>query len=153
MFQDLIIQYGSLIGLFISSLIGSTIFIPFWVEAPLVGLIKLGVNPYLVVIVASIGSLIGTIVNYLLGYLGSGIIKRKVDAGKMDHAKKMMDKYGWSGLFVIILLPLPVDPITIFPGIARMNFIEFAIVVFLAKLAKYSLIVGLFNSLLSLLSL
>lgn len=151
MFQDLIIQYGPLLGLFISALIGSTVFIPFSVEALFPLLIRSDVDLYLIVIFASIGSLIGTVVNYLLGCLGSEIIERKVDASKMAHAKKTMDKYGWPGLFIILFLPLPlpVDSLTIFPGIARMNFIEFSIVVFLAKLAKYSLIVGLFNGLLS----
>ncbi|HDI72970.1 MAG TPA: DedA family protein [Candidatus Altiarchaeales archaeon] len=157
MFQELIVQHGPLLGLFISSLTGSTIFIPLSVEALFPILIRSDLDPYLIVIIASMGALMGTWINYLLGYFGSGIIERKLDSNRIDRAKRIMNKYGWPGLFIIIFLPLPlpipVDPITIFPGIARMNFIEFSIVVFFAKLARYSFFVGIFNSLLGLLHL
>ena len=72
----------------------------------------------------------------------------------MNRARQLTNKWGWPGLLFIIALPLPgvpVDTITIVPGIARMNFYEFITVIFLGKLIKYSIFVGLFNSLFNLL--
>lgn len=148
----LVTAYG-IFGLFLAAFLGSTIFIPFSVEALLPLLIKANVDLYRIVIVASIGALLGTWVNYLLGYYGSEYIKKKVGEEKISKAKEAMDKYGWPGLFIVIFtpvpLPIPVDPITIIPGLARMNFFRFSVVVFIAKLARYSFFVGILNGLLS----
>ena len=140
-----IIEAYGLFGLFISSLVGSTIFLPFSVDLVLPVMLKSGLNPYSVLITATIGSLLGTWINYLFGYMGSKIIYRHVKEEKVIRTKKIVDRYGWLGLLIIIAIPfpLPVDPITILLGIARMNFIEFTIIVFLGKLFKYSLVIGM----------
>lgn len=146
---ELIANYG-FIGLFLASFLGSTIFFPFAVELFIPLFTFYLKNPYLVVFLLTIGSSLGTCVNYALGFLGAKAIKKRVSKEHLEQARKLTNKYGWPGLLLIIALPfpgLPVDPITIFPGIARMNFHEFIVVVFLGKLIKYSLFVGLFNSL------
>lgn len=150
MLETIISQYG-LFGFFLASFIGSTIFLPFAVELFFPIPIAYGLNPYLIVIVTTLGALLGTWINYALGVTGSRIIEKRMDQGKINHAKRIMDRYGWFGLFIIIALPLPiplpVDPITIIPGITRMNFLEFSIVVFLGKLTKYSIFIGLLDTL------
>jgi membrane protein YqaA with SNARE-associated domain len=151
--EILVHQYG-LFGLLAASFFSSTIFFPIPVEPFLITVTPF-FNSIFVVIVASIGSLLGTSVNYGLGFfLGAKTINKKVSKEKLDQAKRLTNRYGWSGLLFIIALPIPgipVDPITIVPGIMRMNFLEFATVVFMGKLIKYSLFVGLFNELLNLL--
>lgn len=145
-------QYG-FFGLFIASFLGSTIFLPFAVELVIPPLLFYLKNPYLVVFTVALGSSLGTCVNYGLGFLGASTIKKRVSKERIEHARKLTNKYGWPGLLFIIALPipgLPVDPLTIFPGIARMNFHEFVVVIFLGKLIKYSIFVGLFDSLFNL---
>jgi membrane protein YqaA with SNARE-associated domain len=66
-------RYGFL-GIFISSLVGSMIFIPFLTEAALIILSRVGRYPYLLVLIASVGSLMGTWVNYSLGFFGSELV-------------------------------------------------------------------------------
>lgn len=143
---SLVHSYG-LTGLFISSLIGSTIFIPFSVEAMIGIVIGAGFDPYIIVLVAALGALIGTLFNYSLGYFASGYVKKYLGEQTILKAKNVMDKYGWPGLFAIIAIPLPlpvpVDPITIIPGLTRMNLMEFSAIVFTAKLFRYALFVGL----------
>lgn len=146
---DMISQWG-IFGLLPVSLIGSTIFVPFAVEFFFPALLASGVDPYLIVITAAIGSTLGTFVNYWLGHAGSRYVKRKVDGEGVEKATKLMNRYGWFGLLFIITIPLPipVDGVTIIPGIARMNFLWFSVVVFFGKLLKYAFFVGLFNRLL-----
>lgn len=143
---DFVESYG-LVGLFFVAFIGSTVFLFFPVEAVFFLFLESGIGPFTIVAVATFGSLLGTCVNYLLGFIGSGIIEQRVDHSRIAHAKKLMNRYGWFGLFVVIALPLPtipVDPITLIPGIARMNFIEFTITVTAAKVVKYAFYTGIF---------
>ena len=150
MLETFILHYG-LFGVFLASFLGSTIFLPFAIELFFPILMAYGLNPYLILITTTLGALFGTWVNYALGLIGSRIIEKRMDQGKINQAKHIIDKYGWLGLFVVIALPLPVpipvDPITIIPGITKMNFLEFSIVVFLGKLSKYSIFIGLLDTL------
>jgi membrane protein YqaA with SNARE-associated domain len=152
-FTPLVSQYG-LFGLFLTALVGSTIFVPFYVEAAILVLVEIRVDLYLIVIVAAIGALIGTCINYAIGRFASKFAEKTIGESTILKAKKAMDKYGWPGLFFIVAipipLPIPVDPITIIPGLTRMKFPEFVIVIFLAKLVRYSLFVGLFQGVLGL---
>ena len=139
-----VFQYG-LVGLFFSAFIGSTIFVPFSVEAAEIFLIEAKQNPYLVVVVAAVGALMGTWVNYGIGFFGSEIVEKRIGINNINKAKAFMNKYGWSGLFLVIFIPtpIPVDPITIIPGITRMGFLEFSIVIFVAKLLRYALVAAI----------
>ena len=141
-----VIESYGLLGLFIYSFIGSTIFLPASIDLVLPVVLKTGISPYLILITATFGSLLGTWVNYYLGYMGSKIIDRFVKEEKVIKTKKLMDRYGCAGLLGIMVIPaFPVDPITILCGISRMNFVEFTIVVFLGKLLKYSFVIGIFE--------
>jgi len=149
MLEQLIQQWG-IFGLLPASLIGSTIFVPFAIEFFFPALLASGADPNLIVITAAVGSTLGTFVNYWLGYAGSRYIKKRVDDQRMERAKRLMDRYGWFGLLLVITipLPLPVDGVTIIPGITRMNFPRFSLVIFFGKILKYAFFVGLLNGLL-----
>ncbi|MBN2014860.1 MAG: DedA family protein [Candidatus Altiarchaeota archaeon] len=149
----LINAYG-LVGLFSVALIGSTVFLPFLVEGLFPFLLASGIDPFTIVGIATFGALLGTCINYFLGFVGSSIIEQKVDHGRIEQAKQLMNKYGGFGLFIVIAMPLPtipVDPITVIPGITRMRFIEFALTVAAAKLVKYAFYAGIFEIINSLL--
>lgn len=137
-------QYG-LFGLFATSALGSTIFLPFSVELVLVSLAAAGLNPVLLVLTASAGSLIGSSVNYYLGILGARFLERRSKKEEIKKAEKLADKYGWFGLFVLLSLPipLPVDALTILAGISKMDLRLFLPVIFFSKAIKYSIVVGL----------
>ncbi|MBN2251126.1 MAG: DedA family protein [Candidatus Altiarchaeota archaeon] len=148
---ELVRDYG-LIGLFASALVGSTIFVPLSVEALLPILIRARIDLYLIILVASIGALIGTWINYGIGRYAANLASSRLGNGRVEKAKGVMNKYGWPGLFAVIAtpipLPIPVDPITLIPGITRMDFMKFSLVVFAAKLIRYALFVGILNGLL-----
>ncbi|TRZ55242.1 DedA family protein [archaeon] len=142
-------QYG-LLGLFASSAIGSTIFVPFSVELVLVPLTAAGLNPVLLVLAAAIGSLLGSFFNYALGFYGTDwfekrFMKKKSQKEEIRKAEELADKYGWLGLFVLLSLPipLPVDALTILAGASKMELKIFMPVIFFSKFIKYSIVVGL----------
>lgn len=145
----LIQQYG-LVGLFLSSIAGSTIFLPFPVEVFLPLLVKARISLFNIVLIASLGSVIGTLVNYGVGMLGIKIAYKENVREKLRSSKNFVEEKGYIGFFVLLILPLPlpVDPLTVLAGVWHMDVKKFALVVFLAKLFKYSFTLGLFNFLL-----
>lgn len=151
---SLIVHYG-IAGLFVSSLLGSTIFIPFSVEAVLPVMVGLKLDLVQIVLVATIGATIGTCINYAIGYYATELVEKRLGEENLKKAKHLMDKHGWPGLFLILVapipLPIPVDPLTVIPGLAKMNFKEFALVVFFAKLIKYTIFVAVSTGVISLL--
>jgi membrane protein YqaA with SNARE-associated domain len=142
----IIVQYG-LPGLFIACFLVSTIFIPFTLELFFPPLIAVGVNPVHILLVAVSGSMLGVWLNYLLGYYGVKLIHNRISKQDLDKAKRIMDRYGWFGLFLVMVLPLPLptDPLTVLCGMSRMNPIEFTIASAVGKLIKYGISIGLFK--------
>jgi membrane protein YqaA with SNARE-associated domain len=142
-FMHLVASYG-LVGLFFSSLLVSTIFIPFSVEFLIPPLLVAGVNPYHVLIASVLGSTIGVWINYLVGYYGIHAVKKYVKEEDIQKAKKVMDKYGWLGLFFIVGFPVPIptDPVTVLCGMSEMNPVEFTLAVLFGKILKYGAFIG-----------
>lgn len=141
----IIAEYGYA-GLFLVSFLGSTIFIPLTTEVLLGMLIGAGLNAYYVVIIASIGSTLGSTVNYFLGKLGIKYYTEKVRKTKnKDKWREIANRYGILGLFVVLALPipLPVDILTVAAGISKMDLKYFLIAVFFAKLLRYAFYAGL----------
>ncbi len=165
-------QHYGLYGLLMTSAIGSTIFVPFSVEAALAMLIPAGINPVLLILVATAGSLIGSGLNYVIGFFSFGWFKKRFIRNEKQHEEiKKLDKFvhvsgwkfetycisvrifhdkfvhvcGWKVLFIALLLPisLPVDPLTILAGAGKMEVRIFLLVVFFGKLIKYSMVVVL----------
>ncbi|MFH1403187.1 MAG: VTT domain-containing protein [Candidatus Altiarchaeota archaeon] len=146
MLKSIVLTYGSA-GLFTSSLLGSTIFFPFARELLFLPLIKAGVSRYKIVLYSAVGSVLGTYLNYLIGWYGIKIAYRHKNSTRLNQFKRYIDKYGWLGVFIIFVLPLPlpVDPLAILIGLTKMEWKRFLITIFLAKIVKYSLAVGLFS--------
>ena len=144
----LVRDYG-LPGLFASSFIGSTIFVPFSTEVAMSVLVVAGVSKVGILAVATLGSVCGTMVNYYIGYQGLRLAGRYVRERDIKRARDIMNRYGWLGVFGVLAVPvsLPVDPLTILCGASRMDFREFTAVVLAAKLVKYALVLGLLSML------
>jgi membrane protein YqaA with SNARE-associated domain len=129
--------------LFFSALISATLF-PLGSEALLIYDIKEGYNIYLLVLVATIGNTLGSIINYFLGLkgeeylIGKNFLKEKY----IIKSKYYFDKYGSISL-LFSWLPIIGDPITFVAGILKYDFKKFLILVFIAKLLRYLVIAWL----------
>jgi membrane protein YqaA with SNARE-associated domain len=133
--------------LFFISFIAATIF-PFSSELTLVGLLKVNsYNSFLLVGTASLGNILGSIFNWLLGfYLLKHINKNwfPFKQHQIDGASKRFSKYGvWSLLFAWI--PAVGDPLTLIAGVLRVNFLLFLILVSVGKICRYLFVYVLFN--------
>jgi membrane protein YqaA with SNARE-associated domain len=140
-----LVQQHGLVGLFIASAAGSTIFIPFSAELSFPILLSAGIGWLPIIVAATAGALAGTLVNYWVGLKGMHLVHKYVSEADMKKAHDLMNRYGWAGLYVALAfpVPLPTDPLTVLAGATRMRLSEFVAVVIAGKLTKYAAFLGL----------
>ncbi|MFH0861390.1 MAG: VTT domain-containing protein [Candidatus Altiarchaeota archaeon] len=139
---QIVLDYG-LIGLFFFSLASASIFVPVSVEITFPVLVMARVDKVVIVLVATAGASFGSLMNYYIGMGGLKLAHNYINVKEIDKARKIMNRYGWIGLFGALILPLPGDPLTVLCGAAKMNLREFIITVTAARIIKYALILGL----------
>lgn len=126
-------------GLFLTAFLAATI-LPMQSEAALVGLLLLDAQPvWLLVAVASIGNVLGSIVNWLLGRFIERYRDRRwfpVKPAALDRAQAWYRRYGkWS--LLLSWMPIIGDPLTVAAGILREPFPVFLLLVAVAKVGRY----------------
>lgn len=126
------------LGLFLSAFTAATI-VPMQSEAVLVGLLLAGYPPWLLVAIASIGNVLGSIVNWLLGRWLERFRDRRwfpASPESLDRAQDWYHRYGkWS--LLLSWAPLIGDPITVIAGVLREPLRVFLPLVVLAKAGRY----------------
>jgi membrane protein YqaA with SNARE-associated domain len=136
-------EYG-IIGLFLNSLLAATA-IPLPTEILTSALLIGGENMVLVAITLIIGSTIGGILNYFIGFGGNKLIKKmkkKSDVEKQNkNHNKLLDKFGWSAIFFAAWIPIVGDLILISAGVKKMKFIKFSIFMISGKIIKTIIVV------------
>jgi len=131
------LKFG-LVGLFVSSFVSSLFFFPAYATFLIPIYLKLGFNPWHILIVITAGSVIGEIVNYYLGFIGSKYIYHK----EMKKAEKWLYKWGGMSVFIFNLIPMfPADIIDALVGFLRMDFKMFFIGMSTAKILQYGLLI------------
>ena len=123
--------------LFLSAFISATLF-PLGSEALLIYDIKEGYNIYFLVIVATIGNSLGSLLNYFLGLKGEEYLveKKLINEKVILKSKSYFDKYGSISL-LFSWLPIIGDPITFVAGILKYDLKKFIVLVVIAKLSRY----------------
>ena len=130
------------LSLFAISFLAATI-LPFSCELTLAGLIATSnYDNLLLLIVASFGNVLGSVVNWALGFYSRNLTTKKWFPFKDKQIKKSsqwFSKFGkWSLLFAWV--PVIGDPLTLAAGLLRVKFIEFLILVSIGKVSRYFLI-------------
>lgn len=131
-----------LLGLFGSAFLAATL-VPGSSEALLAALLaKGGIAPWLLILVATLGNVLGSAVNWLCGrYLAQFRDRRwfPVSARRYEQAADWYARYGlWSLLFA--WLPLVGDPLTVVAGALKVGFGRFLLLVAIGKTARYLLV-------------
>jgi membrane protein YqaA with SNARE-associated domain len=129
------------VGLFVAAFLAATI-LPLGSEIVLTALLLSGLPAINLVIVATIGNVLGSITNYYLGYwANSRLLKRylKMSDQDMIDAEQRFKKYG---LFSLCFAWVPIigDPLTVIAGMLRIPFFWFVSLVSLGKLCRYVVI-------------
>lgn len=128
-------------GLFISAFLAATV-LPLSSEIVLSALLLSGLSPITLVIIATIGNVLGSLTNYALGYWGSLVVVKKwlrVSEAEFVRAEQRFIKYGTFSLF-FAWLPIIGDPLTVIAGVLRVPLPWFLVLVTAGKLLRYIVI-------------
>lgn len=138
-------EWAVYFGLFAAAFAAATI-LPMQSEAALAGLLLTEAFPTIVLImVASAGNVLGSIINWLIGRGIEQFRDRKwfpVGPAMLDRAMKWYHRYGrWS--LLLSWLPVVGDPLTVVAGALREPFWSFVAIVAIAKIARYLVVAAI----------
>ena len=127
------------LSLFVISFLAATI-LPFSSELTLAGLIVTSnYDNLLLLIVASSGNVLGSVVNWALGFYSRNLSSKKwfpFKETQIEKSSKWFRKFGkWSLLFAWV--PVLGDPLTLIAGLLRVKFLDFIILVAIGKVSRY----------------
>ena len=130
------------LSLFVISFLAATI-LPFSSELTLAGLIVTSnYDNLLLLIVASFGNVLGSVVNWALGFYSRNLSSKKwfpFKETQIEKSSKWFRKFGkWSLLFAWV--PVLGDPLTLIAGLLRVKFLDFIILVAIGKVSRYLII-------------
>ncbi|MBX3505432.1 MAG: DedA family protein [Parvibaculum sp.] len=131
-------------ALFLAAFIAATL-LPAQSEAVLAGLLVAGEHPALaLVIVAGIGNVLGSLVNYVLGRAALRFQERRwfpASPASLARASGWYARYGrWS--LLLSWAPVIGDPLTVAAGVMREPLWSFLALVTIAKLGRYAILAG-----------
>jgi membrane protein YqaA with SNARE-associated domain len=126
-------------GLFTAALVAATI-LPAQSELLLAGLLTAGEqSPVLLVTFASLGNVLGSIINWGLGRFLIHLRHRRwfpLKPAVYDRAVGWFDKYGlWS--LLLAWVPVIGDPLTVVAGALRVDLLRFTVLVAIGKVGRY----------------
>ena len=130
------------LSLFSISFLAATV-LPLSSELTLAGLIATSnYDNLLLLIVASFGNILGSVVNWVFGFYSINLTTKKWFPFKdkqIENSSKWFNKLGkWSLLFTWV--PIIGDPLTLAAGLLRVKFIEFLILVSIGKVSRYLIV-------------
>ena len=134
-------------SLFTISFLAATI-LPLSSELTLTGLISTSnYDNLLLLIVTSFGNVLGSVVNWSLGFYSRNLVTKKwfpFNERQIEKSSGWFNKFGkWSLLFAWV--PVIGDPLTFIAGILKVNFFLFLALVALGKISRYFLLYVLIN--------
>ena len=126
-------------GLFAAALVAATI-LPAQSELLLAGLLNAGEqSPVLLVAFASLGNVLGSIINWGLGRFLIHLRHRRwfpLKPAVYDRAVGWFNRYGlWS--LLLAWVPVIGDPLTVVAGALRIDLLRFTVLVAIGKVGRY----------------
>lgn len=130
--------------LFISAFISATLF-PLGSEALFLYNLTLDLSPTILLLVATLGNTLGSVVNYYLGLKGETYLVEKnyIKESSLSKAESFFHKYGTYSL-LFSWVPIIGDPLTFIAGVLRYDFKRFLFLVTLAKFGRYLFLLVMF---------
>ena len=127
------------LGLFVAAF-GAATLLPLQSEAVLIGLLLSGhYNLWLLLGIATLGNVLGSVVNWLLGRSVERFKERRwfpVSAKQLDKARGHYARWGhWT--LLLSWVPIIGDPLTLVAGVMREPLWRFLLLVSVAKSARY----------------
>ena len=134
-------------SLFLISFLAATI-LPLSSELALASLLNQNeYNSFILIVTASLGNILGSIFNWLLGFYLFKYINKKwfpFKENQINIASKRFNKFGsWSLLFAWV--PIIGDPLTFVAGVLKINFLLFLALVTVGKISRYFFVYALLS--------
>ena len=130
------------LSLFAISFLAATI-LPFSSELTLAGLIATSnYDNLLLLIVASFGNTLGSVVNWALGFYSRNLTSKKwfpFKETQIERSSKWFSKFGKLSL-LFAWVPIIGDPLTLVAGLLRIRFLDFIILVAFGKVSRYLIV-------------
>lgn len=129
------------LGLFVDAFLAATI-LPLSSEVLLVVLLKNQYSPAATILIATLGNVLGAVVNYLMGLYGGWKLLRKVvkiSDQEVERAKNYFSRFGVGALF-FAWAPVVGDPLTVVAGMLGVNGFVFLALVTAGKLLRYVIV-------------
>ncbi|GAA4353264.1 YqaA family protein [Kangiella taiwanensis] len=139
--MDFLSENGYL-GLFITAFLSATI-LPLSSELVLTGLLLNGLSPAKLLMIATVGNVLGSLTNYYLGLLASKTVIQKwlrMTESQFENAEARFNKYGLAAL-LFAWVPVIGDPVTVIAGILRVKLLWFIILLTVGKFLRYAFVV------------
>jgi membrane protein YqaA with SNARE-associated domain len=136
--------YGSL---FLAALLAATL-VPAQSESVLTGLLLAGGQPAVALVaVASLGNILGSVINWLIGRGVERFGDRRwfpASASQLARAQAQYQRFGYWSL-LLAWVPIIGDPLTLAAGIMREPLWRFLLLVSIGKIGRYSAIAAGFG--------
>lgn len=131
--------------MFCSALLAGSVF-PFSSEAVFLALLGMGLDPVQLTVYASIGNVLGSMINYTVGRQGRLDWIEKylhVKKSNLDRAERFMAGHGaWIGF--LAFLPVLGSAISVMLGFMRANVFITTLSITLGKVMRYGILAALF---------
>jgi len=131
--------------LFFSALISATLF-PGGSEALLLYRLNEGGAALSLVLIATAGNVLGSLITYAMGRLGNEALHRRwvrISEESVNRAESWFARFGRPAL-LFAWLPIVGDPLCLVVGLLRCNIGLFLLLVSIGKLARYTLLAWAF---------
>jgi len=124
---------------------GAATILPLQSEAMLVGLLLADYSPTWVIAVGSVGNVLGSVVNWMMGRQVEKFRNRRwfpANEAQLDRAKRWYQRHGkWS--LLLSWVPVVGDPLTVIAGVLREPLPIFLVLVTIAKVGRYSVLAAM----------
>lgn len=127
------LKFG-LLSLFLNSILSSIIPFPPVITSTL--LLLSGQSEVSVFVIMAIGSIIGGIISYTIGYDGNKILRFLLKRQKKEHYERsftLLAKYGWGVILISGWIPILGEIVQMIAGIKKYNFKKFTIAITIGK--------------------
>ena len=128
-------------ALFFSALVSATLF-PGGSEMLLLYRLNEGGNAVALVLTATCGNVLGSLITYGMGRLGNEAVHQRwlrISETQLERAERWFGVYGKPAL-LLAWLPVVGDPLCLAAGLLRCGLVSFLLLVTLGKLARYAVL-------------
>lgn len=135
---------ASYLLLFSTSFLAAT-FLPFYSEVILFALLQEGGDPFILVVVATLGNTLGAVVNWIMGLYLLHFQDRRwfyFSKAQIEKAQRWYQRYGFWTL-LLAWMPIGGDALTLIAGIMKVRLWLFLLLVGSGKALRYIFVVYL----------